>query len=163
MTKECLVEHSSGCLDAKPDAKQPEHNHKKGADASKKPAETLQDRVDKLSPQSAAGSSKGSSSVCSHEGRIEGHTLVPPTQYCARFNETECPHYWVPKGNCVWSLGRCTPDPRCIRLTTAPTGASYVFFKFHKVASSTVASTLRLALIGATGDPYTGCLHKQAS
>jgi len=99
---------------------------------------------------------------CDHAGRIEGHTLTPPQQYCKNFNGSVCDRRWVPKGNCLWDAteGTCKTDPRCVHVATQAAGASYVFFKFHKVGSSTVASTLRLAIIGVTGDPYTGCLHK---
>lgn len=112
-----------------------------------------------LSPTSVRHQSTNAT-TCSHVGRVEGHTLLPPRQYCSHFNASECARYWVPKGNCVWVKDACRTDPQCVHLATAPTGASYIFYKFHKVGSSTVASTLRLALMATSGDPYTGCLHR---
>ena len=97
-----------------------------------------------LSPTSVRHQSTNAT-TCSHVGRVEGHTLLPPRQYCSHFNASECARYWVPKGNCVWVKDACRTDPQCVHLATAPTGASYIFYKFHKVGSSTVASTLRLA------------------
>ena len=92
---------------------------------------------------------------CNHDP-----TRLPPQQYCQRcssFNESDCARYWVPVGNCIWLRDTCQPDPQCVHLATAPTGTSYIFFKFHKVGSSTVAATLDMTLVGTSGDPYTAC------
>ena len=55
---------------------------------------------------------------CDHAGRIEGHTLTPPQQYCKNFNGSVCDRRWVPKGNCLWDAteGTCKTDPRCVHV-----------------------------------------------
>ena len=58
---------------------------------------------------------------CDHAGRVEGHTLTPPQQYCKNFNISVCDHRWVPKGNCLWDATEhtCKPDPRCVHVAIA--------------------------------------------
>ena len=98
-------------------------------------------------------------SGCSVEGRIDAHRLSPP-RFCNAFNESSaCSHHFTPRGLCEWSGSRCITSTACTRRASAASGTSYVFFKFHKVGSSTVGGTLRLALIAATSNPFASCLR----
>lgn len=100
---------------------------------------------------------------CSTGNRIDAHRLNPP-RYCNAFNATDtCNRHYTPRSLCEWDESRelCVASSTCQHRITAPTGKSYIFFKFHKVGSSTVGGTLRLALIASTGNVFTSCLRVQ--
>ena len=101
-----------------------------------------------------------SSDSCSSAGREDAHRLNPP-RFCNAFNTSDqCVRHFTPRGLCAWSAwGGCVTDSACTQRVSAPTGTSYIFFKFHKVGSSTVGGTLRLALIATTGNVFTSCLR----
>ena len=98
---------------------------------------------------------------CSTSGRVDAHRLNPP-RFCNAFNESrQCALHFTPRGACEWDgdRGECITSTACATRISKPTGSSYIFFKFHKVGSSTVGGTLRLALILATGNVFTTCLR----
>jgi hypothetical protein len=97
---------------------------------------------------------------CSTSGLVDAHRLSPP-RYCNHFGRAECERYFTPRGVCVWSTrggGACVSDSACTQRIRSPTGTSYIFFKFHKVGSSTVSGTLHRALIATSGNVYCSCL-----
>ncbi len=98
---------------------------------------------------------------CETAGRTDAHRLNPP-RFCNAFNESgACLRHFTPRGLCEWDAakGLCVTSTTCSRRISSPTGTSYFFFKFHKVGSSTVGGTLRLALISATGNVFASCLR----
>jgi hypothetical protein len=109
----------------------------------------------------AAAYSGGSVGQCSTTGRVDAHRLNPP-RFCNAFDHShECIRHFTPRGLCEWEpdAHRCSTSPSCAKRTRAPTGTSYLFFKFHKVGSSTVSGTLRLALMASSGDVYSACMR----
>lgn len=98
---------------------------------------------------------------CSTQGRVDAHRLSPP-RFCNAFKESSsCVKHFTPRGLCTWDLrsGECVTSAACNQRIATPTGRSYMFFKFHKVGSSTVGGTLRLALIATTGNVFASCLR----
>lgn len=109
------------------------------------------------SPATAAAST--ASTACPTTGRIDAHRLSPP-RFCNAFNASLCERHFTPRGLCQWDpITGCTTSSACRTRVTAPTGRSYVFFKFHKVGSSTVGGTMRMAIIGSTGNTFASCLR----
>ena len=97
---------------------------------------------------------------CSTHDRIDAHRLLPP-RFCNAFdtNQTDCERYYTPRGLCTWSGTSCITKVACSSRAVAPAGTSFVFFKFHKVGSSTVGGTVRLALISSHQNPFAACLR----
>ena len=96
---------------------------------------------------------------CSTEGRIDAHRLSPP-RYCNAFADAaDCERHFTPRGLCKWGGTACSSATQCAHRISSPTGSSYIFFKFHKVGSSTVGGTVRMALLSATGNVFSSCLR----
>ena len=98
---------------------------------------------------------------CEVGARLDAHRLSPP-RYCNAFhNKSACTHHYTPRGLCEWSdVSRaCFTSAACRIHAESPSGKSYVFFKFHKVGSSTVGGTMRLAIISSTGNTFASCLR----
>lgn len=100
------------------------------------------------------------SAKCGTHSRIDAHRLSPP-RFCNAFNNDSalCERHFTPRGLCEWSVGGCITSSACRVRATAPTGRSYLFFKFHKVGSSTVGGTMRLAIISSSGNTFASCLR----
>ena len=96
---------------------------------------------------------------CSTVNRTDAHRLNPP-RFCNAFMDADqCELHYTPRGLCSWNGASCVTDAKCANRIYSPTGQSYMFFKFHKVGSSTVGGTLRLALIASTSNVFTSCLR----
>ena len=73
---------------------------------------------------------------CSTSGRIDAHRLSPP-RFCNAFNNSRaCMRHFTPRGLCEWEGSACVTSTKCRQRASAPTGTSFVFFKFHKVNSA---------------------------
>ena len=98
-------------------------------------------------------------SACSTAGRIDAHRLSPP-RYCNAFNASTCEQHFTPRGLCEFrDTSGCVTSSACMQRASTATGRSYLFFKFHKVGSSTVGGTVRLAIISSTGNTFASCLR----
>ena len=96
------------------------------------------------------------------KGRAAAHSGPTPHYRCEALSTSAvCERAYVPRGPCQWNAEEgCARVSRCrAQALQAPTGVSYIFFKFHKVGGSTVSSTLRTALALVTGTPTASCLE----
>lgn len=71
---------------------------------------------------------------CSTSGRVDAHRLSPP-RFCNAFNTTRaCIRHFTPRGLCEWEGTACVTSTKCRQRASAPTGTSFLFFKFHKAS-----------------------------
>ena len=98
--------------------------------------------------------------------RRAAHRDDPPHYKCDAFNASpaECNSSYVPSGPCAFGSAPragCAVLRACRTLpAVAPSGTTFIFFKFHKVGGSTVSLTLRTAVTLTSGSPFGACLQQ---